>query len=104
MSLSKKNITCILFILFLMFFSMNVTSGNLEKGKVKAKLCEGCHGSDGISVSSIIPNLAGQKKEYMIVSLKAFRSGVRKNGIMSSIVAKISNDDIDDISLYYSSL
>jgi cytochrome c553 len=79
-------------------------SGDIKKGKVKAELCQGCHGLDGISVSSIIPNLAGQKEEYLVVSLKAFKSGSRKNGIMSSIVAGISNDDIADISAYYSNL
>lgn len=94
----------ILVILTFLFISTSVQSGDIEKGKTKAKLCAGCHGIDGISVSSIIPNLAGQKKEYLVVSLKAYKSGARKNGIMSSIVVKINNDDIYDISAYYSNL
>lgn len=91
-------------IITLLFISSTALSGDIAKGRLKAKLCEGCHGVDGISVSSIIPNLAGQKEEYLVVSLKAYRSGARKNGIMSSIVVKISNDDINDISAYYSNM
>lgn len=101
---SRKIKLCHLLFMPLVLFSLPVLSGDIEKGKNKANLCAGCHGMNGISVSSIIPNLAGQKKEYMVVSLKAFKSGARKNGIMSSVVANVSDDDINDISAYYSSL
>ena len=104
MTLSTARKLCYLLFLLLVFISLPVMSGDIEKGKTKAELCAGCHGLDGISVSSIIPNLAGQKKEYMVVTLKAFKSGSRKNGMMSSIVINVSDDDIEDISSYYSSL
>jgi cytochrome c553 len=104
MFLSRRNKFCFLLVIPLALFSIPGMSGDIEKGKTKAELCQGCHGVDGISVSSIIPNLAGQKEEYLIVSLKAFKRGSRKNGIMSSVAATISNDDIADISAYYSNL
>ena len=90
-------------ILIIMFASSPVWSGDISKGKTKSALCEGCHGANGISVSSIIPNLAGQKEEYISLSLKAFKTGSRINGIMSSIATQISDDDINDISAYYAS-
>jgi len=83
---------------------MPTHSGDISKGKVKSELCAGCHGVKGISSSSIIPNLAGQKQGYLVSSLKSFKNGSRKNSIMASVVIKISDDDIDDLSSYYSSL
>ncbi|NOX43955.1 MAG: cytochrome c [Gammaproteobacteria bacterium] len=79
-------------------------AGDIEKGKTKSELCVGCHGENGISVSPIIPNLAGQKEAYLVNSLKDFKSGARKNGMMSPVAATISDDDINDIAAYFSSL
>ena len=94
----------ILVLTILLMSALPVQSGNIEKGKQKSEMCAGCHGADGISISSIIPNLAGQKEEYMLNSLLAFKSGERKNGIMSSVVTTISDLDAEDIAAYYSSL
>ncbi len=79
-------------------------AGDIAKGKTKAVLCAGCHGENGISISPIIPNLAGQKEEYLVKALKEFKSGVRKNGIMSPIATTINDDDINNLSAYFSSL
>jgi len=79
-------------------------AGDISKGKTKAALCAGCHGANGISVSPVIPNLAAQKEAYLVNTLKEFKAGSRKNGIMSPIAAGISEDDINDLAAYYSSL
>jgi len=104
MKVNKIRSTNTAIVMSLILLSFNAWAGDVTKGKEKSKLCEGCHGTNGISVSSIIPNLAGQKAEYLTLSLQAFKNGSRKNGIMSSIVAQISADDISDLSTYYSSL
>lgn len=104
MKIQKKLLSRSIVIITILLLSTNLWAGNIMKGKEKAKLCEGCHGVNGISVSSIIPNLAGQKEEYLSLSLHAFKNGSRKNGIMSSITTQISSDDINDLSAYYSGL
>lgn len=81
-----------------------VSAGDVEKGKSKSEMCAGCHGENGISVSPIIPNLAGQKEVYLASAIKEYKSGSRKNGMMSPIAQSISDDDIDDIAAYFSSL
>lgn len=73
-------------------------------GKEKSALCAGCHGSDGISLVDEIPNLAGQKEVYLVKVLGDYRSGTRKNPIMSSIAQGLSDDDIRDLAAYFSSL
>jgi len=64
----------------------------------------GCHGSNGISVSPEIPNLAGQKKTYLVNALKDFRAEVRKNPIMNSMAKPLSDADIENLTTYFSSL
>jgi len=84
--------------------SMPVYSENLSKGKDKSSLCAGCHGSNGMGLSEEFPNLAGQKKTYLINQLKAFKSGNRNNPTMNAMVASLTDEDIANLSAYYSSL
>ena len=73
-------------------------------GKEKSALCAGCHGADGISLVDEIPNLAGQKEAYLVKVLGDYRSGTRKNPIMSSIAQGLSDEDIRDLAAFFSSL
>ena len=76
-------------------------SGDAAKGKRKAAACGACHGVDGNSVNPIWPKLAGQHKAYLVAQLKAFKSGARKNPMMSPQAAALSEDDMEDISAYF---
>jgi cytochrome c553 len=66
--------------------------------------CQACHGSDGISVVPIVPNLAGQKEQYIKSQLLAFKSGDRKHDIMTPIAAQLSAGDIDTLAAFWTSL
>ena len=85
-------------------FSFSVVAADIEAGKAKAMLCASCHGSNGISTSESIPNLAGQKAGYIKKAIADFKSGARKNGMMSSVVPMIADADIENIAAYYASL
>jgi cytochrome c553 len=65
--------------------------------------CQACHGPNGISNSNIIPNLAGQKMDYLVAQLTAFKSGDRKNSFMSVVAGQLSEDDIHAFAQYWSS-
>jgi len=69
----------------------------------KLTLCASCHGASGISAVPLIPNLAGQKKDYIIKALSDFRSGDRNNTVMKKIVEGLSEDDIAELATYFSS-
>jgi cytochrome c553 len=73
-------------------------------GKAKAAVCAACHGTNGISLIPMYPNLAGQKEQYLASSLKAFRDGQRKNMIMAPMAANLSDDDIANLAAYYAKL
>ncbi|MFC6441443.1 cytochrome c [Bowmanella sp. JS7-9] len=84
--------------------AFNATAGDVAAGKAKAAVCAACHGANGISQIPMYPNLAGQKEQYLQLQLKAFRSGERKNAIMSGQAAALSDADIDNLAAYFASL
>lgn len=79
-------------------------AGDAAAGKSKAAVCAACHGANGISMIPNYPNLAGQKELYLVDSIKAYQSGVRKNPIMAPMVASLSDEDIANLAAYFSSL
>ena len=50
------------------------------------------------------PNLAGQNENYLVDQLQAFRSGERKNEMMSIVSKTLSDGDIDNLAAYYSGI
>lgn len=70
----------------------------------KAATCQACHGANGISVSPTWPTLAGQHEEYLVHALHQYRDGVRKDPVMMPLAAQLSDQDIDALAKYYSSL
>ncbi|MBA5761364.1 cytochrome c [Vibrio sp. 404] len=79
-------------------------AGDSEAGKAKAVTCTACHGANGISPTELYPNLAGQKKGYLVKQIKAFKDGSRKDPTMNAMVAALTDQDIEDISAFYSKL
>ena len=47
--------------------------------------CSACHGTNGKPVGNALPKLAGQRKEALIASMRAFRDGTRPATIMHQI-------------------
>jgi cytochrome c553 len=80
-----------------------MAAGNIAAGKSKAVMCAACHGADGNSPSDMFPKLAGQGEAYLVKQLIEFKSGVRSNAVMASMVAALSEQDMADIAAYYSS-
>ena len=79
-------------------------AGDAKAGKAKTTTCIACHGKEGISPTDIWPNLAGQKKGYLIKQIKAFRDGDRKEPLMKPMVQSLTDEDIENIAEYYSKL
>ena len=87
----------------LIFTSTSAMAGDVAAGKAKSALCASCHGPTGISMSPIWPNLAGQKEQYLIKQITAFRDGTRTDPMMAPMVAALSDTDIENLAAYYSS-
>ncbi|MDF2177841.1 cytochrome c [Aliiglaciecola sp. CAU 1673] len=81
-----------------------VQAADIAAGKAKSATCVVCHGSNGISVIPMYPNLAGQKEQYLVLQLKAYRDGERKNMVMTPMAKPLSDEDIANLAAYYASL
>lgn len=75
--------------------------GTIEAGKAKSTTCAACHGADGNSPTAMFPRLAGQQQDYLLHSLKAYKSGKRKNPIMAGQVASLSAMDMENLAAYF---
>ena len=96
----------ILLTLLLTLTSINVfATGDYEAGKIKAYTCSGCHGIVGYKntyPTYNVPRIGGQNTEYLVISLKAFKSGERQHKTMSLQAEALSDQDIEDIAVYLS--
>lgn len=81
-----------------------LAAGDAAAGKAKSGTCAGCHGANGVSNNPLWPNLAGQKDAYLVKQLKAFRDGTRSDPMMSPMAKPLSDDDINNLAAYFSSL
>ena len=77
-------------------------AGDAASGKQKSQACAACHGPDGNTPTGPdFPRLAGQHYDYLLKSLRDYKSGARKNPIMGSQVGNLSPQDMADIAAYY---
>jgi len=82
-----------------------VAAADIAAGKKKAQeVCAACHNMDGVSTIPDYPKLAGQYPDYLGKALRDYKSGARKNPIMTGMAQGLSQNDIDDVSAYFSSL
>lgn len=69
----------------------------------KQQTCIACHGRNGVIEHYVWPNLAGQKKLYLIDQMNRFRSDERVDPLMTPIAKTLSDRDIEELAEYYSS-
>ena len=84
--------------------SQPILAADIAAGKSKSAMCAACHGYNGISVIPMYPNLAGQKEQYLVLQMKAFRDGTRKNMVMTPVASGLNDIDITNLAAYYMSL
>jgi cytochrome c553 len=77
--------------------------GDAAVGKEKSAMCGACHGADGNSAVPTFPSLAGQAEGYLTKQIKDFKSGARKDPVMSGQAAAIDDADIPNLAAYFSS-
>jgi cytochrome c553 len=70
--------------------------------------CASCHGADGNSTGPANPKLASQIPEYLAKQLLNFKPGkgnapaARPNNVMAAFAAPLSDDDVRNVSAFYS--
>jgi cytochrome c553 len=68
----------------------------------KAQICGACHGENGIPQQKTMPVIWGQQQGYLYLQLRDYKSGARKNDIMSPLAQSLERDDMMALALYFS--
>ena len=79
-------------------------AGDITAGRKVMVQCQMCHGKDGLGKMSYTPNIAGQKYDYLVHALMAYKAGERKSQMMSLVVKKLNDEDIANVAAYYSAI
>ncbi len=80
--------------------------GDIERGRVLADTCEGCHAVDSytnVYPTYRVPRIGGQSTEYLVEALTLYRDGERAHDTMAAQAASYSDQDIQDIAAYLAS-
>lgn len=82
-------------------------AGNAEAAKSKISMCTGCHGIPNYKTAYPhvyhVPKITGQTPVYIANALQAYKSGARSHPSMRGIAQSLSEQDMADLAVYYSS-
>ncbi|HYG87191.1 MAG TPA: cytochrome c [Azospirillum sp.] len=98
------NVRCAAILLVLASCPAAAQAGDPQAGRQKAMQCQPCHGLDGVAKIPQAPNLAGQPEFYLTKSMRDYKSGTRKDEMMSIVMPSLSDTDIENLASYYSSI
>ena len=87
-----------------LFLVLALASGSAAaSGERLYATCSACHGTGGAGSGTALPVLAGQPKEALVASMKAFKDGTRPATIMHQIAKGYTDAQIEEIAAYLSS-
>jgi len=79
--------------------------GDAVAGASKVFQCQGCHGIPDWKTAFPevyrVPKLGGQKPEYIVAALKAYKKGDRDFATMRAVASELSDQDMADVAAYY---
>ncbi len=84
-----------------------LAEGDSASGQIKAYTCTGCHGIPGynnIYPTYKVPKIGGQNAPYLAAALNAYKYGERMHPTMVLQAQSLSDQDIEDISAWLSSI
>jgi cytochrome c553 len=79
--------------------------GDAQRGHTLSYTCNGCHAVSNYKnayPTYSVPKLHGQRPEYLVAALKAYKSGERSHVTMHSQASSMSEQDMKDIAAYLS--
>lgn len=94
-----------------LFVSQALAQGTTDAGgdpaagrKIAAGICQSCHGMNGIAQQPEMPTIAGSDATYLVRQLDAYRTGERKNEMMSAVAPMLDDQKMADVAAYYASM
>ncbi len=88
-----------------LLISSHVSAADILAGEKFSENCVSCHGNTGISPSPEVPNLAGQRPEYIITRVEHFSDKKQGDSLMHGVSLLLNNKtDIENVAAYYAQL
>jgi cytochrome c553 len=84
-----------------LFVGGNALAQGDQSIEEKAKPCATCHGEQGIPINKETPVIWGQNEGYLFLQLRDFKSGARKNALMSPLAASLEREDMLALAAYF---
>lgn len=66
-----------------------------------AKMCEECHGANGVAVKPGVPHLDGQLPEYIVESMDKLKNGKRPSSTAVHASPELTDADIEALAKFY---
>jgi cytochrome c553 len=82
--------------------AMQPGAARTETTAEKVQLCAACHGENGVPQQETMPVIWGQSQGYLYLQLRDYKSGARKNDIMSPLAQTLERDDMMALALFFS--
>lgn len=73
-----------------------------EYGEYLSSQCSTCHRLD--AYEGAIPPLGHLPRDYFVVAMREYKSGRRSNAAMVSVANALSDEEIEALAVYYSSI
>ncbi len=64
-------------------------------------MCAACHGERGIAKVPGVPNLAGQRLDYLLDALRQYRDGGRDVAVMRAAVGPLSRKQLEQLARWF---
>lgn len=81
-------------------FAPALAQADAGTGRYLAANCANCHGTNGVAKGAM-PSLAGQKREYIVEQMRAFRDGKRSATLMHQIAKGYTDAQIEAIAQHF---
>jgi cytochrome c553 len=78
-------------------------AGDAAKGRILSETCLGCHAIENYKNTYPMyraPKLRGQHPEYIVIALKAYRSGERSHGTMHAQASSFTDQEMEDVAAF----
>ena len=88
-------------------FAAEPAKGDAQAGRPLVYTCGGCHGVTGYKnayPNYHVPRIAGQNYDYLVTALTEYKKGERAHPTMRAQGESLSEQDINNIAAYLSSL
>jgi cytochrome c553 len=82
--------------------SLSMAQAAASAPPTRLGLCAACHGTQGHARLPGVPDLAGQRLDYLRDALRQYRDGRRNVAVMRAAVGPLSDAELDALATWFS--